>query len=574
MAGAILPGFPYPTFLNETVTQQAILPGVFINETSSAGTSLTPTVGSVVFTGYVPVVTVGTTVAPGTGSIVATGYAPVISGAISLAPGSGSVVFTGFAPTVTAGTVLTPAAGSIVATGQGPFVNQSLLPAAGSIIATGHAPVVAVGTTVAPGAGSILATGFAPAVTWGVTVAPGAGSIVTTGFAPTISNAAGVAWNPADKDAAITLSVGNTIATTNATSQTGVRSITSNTTGKYYAELTLESTPGNGFVGGIATAGWSLTSIMGADTTSVGIGFFGGDVHLNGALLGNAGGGAVSGSVFSIAVDLTNSLIWIRLNNGNWNANGAANPATGTGGWSLSTLAAGAVYCAMGDINTTGASLLFTGAAPFAYTPPSTFAAWNGSTAVNVSPSQGSIVATGFAPSANQSLLPAGGSIIATGYAPSLLETLLPGVGNLTFTGFAPVASGSLPAFTPAAGAIAITGFAPSVIAAITLAPGSGSIVATGIAPNVSNLGPGAISAAPGAGSIVATGHAPGLSVVGVFIAPGPGSLTFTGLPPSISLGPIPPGQEGNWTVIGSGPPLGIWTVYQAGPNPPAWVKG
>ena len=93
-------------------------------------------------------------------------------------------------------------------------------------------------------------------------------------------------WNPSDKDSAITLSSGSTVATTNATTQTGVRTTTSNISGKYYAEFTLMAAASNELTMGIATAAWSFTSSndLGGNTNSMGITL--GDVYTNGTIIG------------------------------------------------------------------------------------------------------------------------------------------------------------------------------------------------------------------------------------------------------------------------------------------------
>jgi hypothetical protein len=60
----------------------------------------------------------------------------------------------------------------------------------------------------------------------------------------------------------------------------------------------------------------------------------GGSISINGSIasLPNLGASIVSGNVICFALDLTNSLVWIRLNAGNWNNTAGANPATRTGG--------------------------------------------------------------------------------------------------------------------------------------------------------------------------------------------------------------------------------------------------
>lgn len=76
---------------------------------------------------------------------------------------------------------------------------------------------------------------------------------------------------------------------------------------------------------------------------------------------------------YDFAIDLTNKLLWVRLNNGNWNNNVSANPATGVGG---ATIEAGAyaptLFFASGSTNNDTVALNF-GASAFTNTAPSGF---------------------------------------------------------------------------------------------------------------------------------------------------------------------------------------------------------
>ena len=85
-------------------------------------------------------------------------------------------------------------------------------------------------------------------------------------------------------------------------------------------------------------------------------------------------------NVLSFALDIDAALIWFRVGSGNWNNNGANNPATGVGGLFIPQLFSGAANglvwpgCNMGN---TAKSSLHVLAADFAQTVPSGFAAWS-----------------------------------------------------------------------------------------------------------------------------------------------------------------------------------------------------
>lgn len=151
--------------------------------------------------------------------------------------------------------------------------------------------------------------------------------------------------------------------------ENGIGSTNSILSGQYYFELTCNvvgSTSGD-FIGVLV------------NTTS-GASYFG--FGPNGTYYANSGSGTISsytnGNVISFAIDYTNGLAWARVNGGNWNNSGTANPATGTGGISFTT-GQGALYIDFGS-NTPGAQYTInTGTTAFAYTPPSGFANWYGS---------------------------------------------------------------------------------------------------------------------------------------------------------------------------------------------------
>jgi hypothetical protein len=112
---------------------------------------------------------------------------------------------------------------------------------------------------------------------------------------------------------------------------------------KNYLEATLDATAG-GWQGaiGLILSNKAFTS-WGGDTDSFGV-MADGAMWLEGVSQGDLGGDIGVGGVLCMAVDRPNNLLWVRHNNGNWNGSGTANPATGTGGISISGLPAGNLF--------------------------------------------------------------------------------------------------------------------------------------------------------------------------------------------------------------------------------------
>jgi hypothetical protein len=180
-------------------------------------------------------------------------------------------------------------------------------------------------------------------------------------------------WSPTDNNH-ITLSNGNLTATHSASaSNTGVRSAYGQSTGKFYFELTMITTPGNGGWVGLGT---STTSFAGGGGAAMcGLQCGNGNLYINGLYKGVTIGFG-NGDVVCAAVDMNNKLIWFRINGGNWNGSGTANPATGAGGFDISTpFSTGtAAYAMSGNDFNSGASFTANfGATSFAQTVPSGF---------------------------------------------------------------------------------------------------------------------------------------------------------------------------------------------------------
>jgi SPRY domain len=149
-----------------------------------------------------------------------------------------------------------------------------------------------------------------------------------------------VTWDPSFKNANLTLSGGNLIATGGAltfqfTSALSTGSITAGK--KKYFEVTVTangSTAGTFGVGvGNASTQLGNNQYLGLDLNSIGA-YDNGNVFMNATQIATVAPFA-TGSVVCTAVDFTAGLIWWRTNNGNWNNSSTANPATGTGGISI-----------------------------------------------------------------------------------------------------------------------------------------------------------------------------------------------------------------------------------------------
>ena len=128
-----------------------------------------------------------------------------------------------------------------------------------------------------------------------------------------------------------TLSGANLIATSTAANQYA-RSADYFNTGAYYFEYTITTT-GTYWMVGLAT---SDAVAYNTAIASV-IVYFNGTIYVNGVSTGSSIGSPTTGSVIGIAVSNDNKQFWARLNGGNWNGSGTANPTTGVGGIALPT---------------------------------------------------------------------------------------------------------------------------------------------------------------------------------------------------------------------------------------------
>ena len=215
--------------------------------------------------------------------------------------------------------------------------------------------------------------------------------VVPTGFNNwSISEPSGyTTWDPANLVGNTTLARNNLCTlqlTTPSPADSGVRSTTSHSTGKYYFEVEVMNGSGLGGSTGVGFGNASaLTTTFLGGSNNNGVGVFLGNAFFNNAstqIYANAGS-QPQYSWLAFCVDLTNSLMWTRnitadAGTPNWN-NTSANPAGGTGGFSFSTINAGPYYIWC-DYETFDTSFymenLNSGYANYQGTVPSGFSTW------------------------------------------------------------------------------------------------------------------------------------------------------------------------------------------------------
>jgi hypothetical protein len=180
--------------------------------------------------------------------------------------------------------------------------------------------------------------------------------------------------NPLDRGA-IDLSAGNlTFQRTSSTAdwEHSRSTIQLPSSSKWYWECRFNSGTNDGIFNGVTTAAANLTSDFAPGTYAGFYGYssFGGGV-LNNNSSSTLGSSLSNGDVIMIAVDTTNTNLWIGVN-GTWL--GSGNPATNTNA-SIGSIPAG-VFPTCGSRSTGNGSVNF-GQQPFVYTPPTNFVAIN-----------------------------------------------------------------------------------------------------------------------------------------------------------------------------------------------------
>jgi hypothetical protein len=171
------------------------------------------------------------------------------------------------------------------------------------------------------------------------------------------------------------------------------RSTTSHASGKWHFEWTCNFTVDgytNNNAFGLASASHlylaSPDGFLGNDAYSLAY-TASGAIYANAFLLNaNTGTQYTQGDTVAIEVDFGAMLIWVKniTQSGNWNNSGSANPATGTGGISISALTGSPWFAAVQQVATPGDQFTVNfGGSAFALTPSSGFSAWGSTTTWN-----------------------------------------------------------------------------------------------------------------------------------------------------------------------------------------------
>jgi hypothetical protein len=164
----------------------------------------------------------------------------------------------------------------------------------------------------------------------------------------------------------------------------GVRGNISHNSGKWYFEFKAPAIDGvNGVIFGVANASWALTSNALGAVDANGAGFqASGNVWYDGvAVLPGNSADYTAAEIAACAVDQGAGLIWFwSPATSQWNASASANPATGTGGFAITSLAAGTLFPALCVFNGSSADIGVINAGSSAFKRPgglpAGFSAW------------------------------------------------------------------------------------------------------------------------------------------------------------------------------------------------------
>ncbi len=169
-------------------------------------------------------------------------------------------------------------------------------------------------------------------------------------------------WNPADKNASMTLSGSNLVATTTASSTwVGVRGLFGMSSGKWYWENKITAGGSDGGIG-VGTTAASLGNIVGGDAYGWGYSAGSGFAGNNGAFVAYGATWGV-GDVIGVALDMTDGTL-------TFYKNGVSQGVAFTG-------LTGTLYPMLSLFDASGSATANFGATAFAYTPPTGYSALN-----------------------------------------------------------------------------------------------------------------------------------------------------------------------------------------------------
>lgn len=195
--------------------------------------------------------------------------------------------------------------------------------------------------------------------------------------------------DPANKNVNATLSNGNLTVTTSPSAYSTALSTTSKSSGKWYFEATVNAIGGTtAFTFGVARSLPSGNEI-GAFAGQVSFAAFGPGFLANGTTKAT-GTSASNGQVIGVAIDFTNTNVWIFVpGSGLWNNTVGDNPATNTGGLNDATWFNGGLtsavfgsplFAGLSVFNSSQLTINF-GASAYAHAIPAGFQSWDPTTA-------------------------------------------------------------------------------------------------------------------------------------------------------------------------------------------------
>jgi hypothetical protein len=319
--------------------------------------------------------------------------------------------------------------------------------------------------------------------------------------------------------------------------------------GKFYCEYTVTALTtahnANAFFGISALGGVSSDYVLMTGDGTVFV------VQAGGSLAGGTATAVSQGDVLSCAFDLSNLKAWFRVNGGNWNNSGSANPATNTGGITMSsTSTAYYAYCS-GDIST-DAVTINTGTSAFSYSAPSGFSPWYSALTNKTldATTAGSYALTGTAALLKHgyAVQAAAGSYALTGTAASLIHksVLAAAASSYTLTGTAAnlllkrvLAAGS--------GAYALTGTDARLVHGYSVQALAGSYSLTGTAATLRH----SMLLLAGAGAYSLTGSAAQLLVKRV-LAAGAGAYALSGTDAALRAAKKLAADSGSYVLTGT----------------------
>jgi hypothetical protein len=178
-----------------------------------------------------------------------------------------------------------------------------------------------------------------------------------------------------------TLSNGNLTVTHSSTANnSGARSTSYRTSGKYYFEVTMTNIHGNFDCCGILTQAGTYTNLVTGSSNCMTTFKSSGAIYSNNVSSGKTLGAIAAGDIIGIAVDLDARKGWMRKNSGPWNGDLTHNPATSAGGVPLPPTVAFSPAIGFGGTGTAANDAMTanfgSGAVPYLTPAPAGFNTW------------------------------------------------------------------------------------------------------------------------------------------------------------------------------------------------------